>query len=363
MRVGIQTLPLLDNYGGLLQAAGLYREIVELGHEPVLLSKKYYRPRLQRRIASILRAIPGHNVQGLRELEARRAVHYPFLDQCLPNRTGPLYTRDELAAYVHDAGLDAVVVGSDQVWRSSYLSDEDVSCYFLDIPVRKKIAYAASLGNDGLPSADRVDRVRALVDGFDAISVRERSAQSLIMDEMFRGSRKVDVALDPTLLVETGFFESLAAPPAESEQYVLSYILDPHHRGLGVEGKVLEAIGPNLAVRNLGLASGGSALTVAAWLRAFRSASFVVTDSYHGSIFAILFGKPFLAIANEERGVARFSSLFGQLDLLDRLLFADSLPDVTDLVARPTNYESVHRRIDELRTESRSFLRDALLAL
>ena len=97
------------------------------------------------------------------------------------------------------------------------------------------------------------------------------------------------------------------------------------------------------------------------WLANFADADFVVTDSFHGCVFSIIFGKPFIAIGNAERGLGRFQSLLGELGLNDRLI--TGLSDYqtrNDKLLATLNYEPVRARIDKLRQSSLQFLTDSL---
>ena len=92
------------------------------------------------------------------------------------------------------------------------------------------------------------------------------------------------------------------------------------------------------------------------WLRSFRDAEYVVTDSFHACIFSILFRKPFVAIGNPKRGMSRFRSLLGMFGLADRLVLSpeDSFSDAD------IDYDKVYRRLETLRGKSLAFLENNL---
>lgn len=360
LSVGLLTLPLLNNYGGLLQAAALYRLLEDAGHRPVLLAKKYHRPKAPRLAAQVLRRLPGHDVGSVRSTDRERRRHAAFVDATMPRRSPTLYSHGQLQSYVKRSGLDAVVVGSDQVWRSEYLGDEDWPSYFLDLRDVRRVAYAASMGAGSLPGGWREDKARELLGTFDAVSVRERSAIDLLAE----GDRPVpaQLALDPTLVVDDSFYRSLYAEPGVSvdASTVFSYTLDRGSQAEGYERLVESALGWTAGADHISLHAAGERPTVAEWLTSFRDAGFVVTDSFHGTLMSILHRKPFVAIANQERGVDRFASILGLLGLDDRLVGHGEADRVRELADRPIDYDLVGRRLDELRAASKRFLEGGL---
>ena len=102
--------------------------------------------------------------------------------------------------------------------------------------------------------------------------------------------------------------------------------------------------------------------TVQTWLRAFAESRFVVTDSFHGTIFAILNNKPFIAVANASRGSSRFTSLLDTFGLGDRLVSSPAAADVERTLDHEIDWHDVNRRLAVKRDEGIGYLRDALAA-
>lgn len=353
MKIGILTLPLQDNFGGILQASALYRVLQDMGHMPVLLGKKFWRPMSHQLLGSILRNLPGHDLGGVRSNAKARERHAPFINQTIPNQTGPIYSRDALAKEVKRLGLGAVIVGSDQVWRPDYIEDIDTGSFFLDFQGDfRKIAYAASFGKSEWTAPHRLADVRRMLADFDAVSLRESSGATLCQTVLERAN--CVQALDPTLLVDRAFYTEIMAPQTTSAPYLLNYALD----GLPLTQPLLDRVsaGPakGCAVKTLTLDDGND---VPHWVRAFHDASYVVTDSFHGTVFAILFQKPFICIANQERGVDRFTSLLSLFGLENRLVRS---PSDLSAVEAEIDFAAVAPRLAEQRAISASFLDDAL---
>ena len=361
-RVGILTLHLHVNYGGILQAAALYRLLEDEGFEPVLLRKEpENRGWVGRSIRNLLRAIPGQNVGGVRARAKAREVHQPFIRRFLPNTSPPCHNGEELRAAVDQRQLDAVVVGSDQVWRPEYHQDSNHSVYFLDfVPAGvRKLSYAASFGHSDWRYPEMREEASGLLAEFDAVSVREASGVDICRHKL--GRQQCELVLDPTLVVDPVLYEEAAAPPAaKTRPSLVSYVLDQSQRSRAVRRGVEAALPDSFETTSLSVGWERSQVGVGQWLRAFMDADFVITDSYHGTIFSILFGKNFIALGNKDRGLDRFTTLLQSLDLMDRLVLDHDPSTISSLVSQPIDYGRVSERLMALRKTSRRYLRSAL---
>lgn len=361
-KVGILTLHLHVNYGGILQAAALYRLLEDEGFDPLFLRKDPDNISRTGRLArNLLRVLPGQNFGGVRARARLRAKHEPFIRRFLPNITRPSHDGAELRRAVEQHGVDAVVVGSDQVWRSEYHHDSHYQAYFLDFvpPGVRRLSYAASFGHSNWQHPDKTADIAALLDDFDAVSVRERSGADICRDVLGRG--QCEIVLDPTLVVDPLFYQEVAGsfqPPLQPS--LVSYVLD-EGEGTKIASKAVRAALPaSYATIPLSIEEEGQEATIEQWMRAFMSADFVLTDSYHGTIFSILFGKNFITLANVDRGMDRFTTLLSSLGLSDRLVLDPEPSRIASLVRQDIDYAQVNQRLAALRQTSREFLLSAL---
>lgn len=371
-RVGLLTLPLQGNYGAMLQAVALRDAIAALGHAPVFLDRRHFRPLPKRALLALIERLPGQDLRGWRSRHLRSRAHLPFLAARLPGRSPALQDPGALARAA--AGLDALVVGSDQVWRRDYIWDAHALNYFLDFaaPGQRRLAYGASFGHDRWEGSVReAAAIGALLARFAAVSVREESGQALCR-RLF--GRAAELVLDPVLLHGPEHYDAMAGlAPGRWEDAgegrggagpghgLLAYLLDP---GPGPEALVAGlATARGAGVTRITPAERGPILSVPAFLRAFRGSAFVVTDSFHGVVLAILYRRPFVALCNRARGAERFTSLLGQLGLEARLLRDSGAADPAQLAAlahAPVDYPAVTARLGRLRAGSWAFLRRAL---
>ena len=203
-------------------------------------------------------------------------------------------------------GCDIVIVGSDQVWRPKYnYIIEDMYLKFAEGLSIKRIAFAASFGVDNWEYTPKQTReCSKLAKKFDAISVREESGVKLCREHL---GVDATLVLDPTLLLtKEDYLPICEEVPVCSEKYLAVYVLDENAEVAATYEN--EAAARGLTVKKFH-ADSNSTLTVPEWLAMFRDASYVVTDSFHGTVFSIIFGKDFKCIYNKSRGSARFESL------------------------------------------------------
>jgi len=264
---------------------------------------------------------------------------------------------------------DAIVVGSDQIWRPLYIGRtlrarvEDAFLNFTEGWNIKRVAYAASFGTDVWEySEPDTNKVSSLAQNFDAISVREKSGIDLC-NKYLRVSNAMQV-LDPTLLLEKECYLKLIENQEKQSSILFNYILDlTEEKDLLVnriaKEKKLSAVRVGAKIDDWDAPIEERIQPpVERWLSAFRDADFIVTDSFHACVFSIIFGKPFIAIGNVDRGLSRFESLLSMFGLSENLLTsADQYESSRDYAVSGESLEL----LQSLRASSRSFLRNALL--
>lgn len=372
MKIGILTHPLSTNYGGLLQNYALQMVLKQLGHTPITFNYKHELPchvkglsfvkRVARRIKG--ERIPLRAWPTKKETDIISQNISPFIINNIS--TTPCVGFSELRK-LSVIDHDVLIVGSDQVWRADrghverYFFSDFVN---LDIP---KIAYAASMGVEKWSfSRKETDLCRELVKKFCAVSVREENAV-----ELCRQYLGVDATcvLDPTLLLKKENYESLILdnPPMSSCNSMMVYILDRSVVKDGIVKNVANELSlqPNSVMAKYHFYEVGRKglsdcvfPSVEQWIRGFRDAQYVVTDSFHGMVFSVIFNKQFIAIANNRRGRARFSSFLTQFGLIDRLV--DNWNDAKELLHKDIDFEQVNSLMDRKREKSIEFLVNSL---
>lgn len=305
MRIGILTQPLKANYGGILQNWALQHVLIKMGHEPITIDIHTQTP-IFRYILSTMKSfvfwfIPTRRRRFVQRCNKRPALFEDFVQKHIKKTTICYrYTKH----IIKDNHFDALVVGSDQTWRPLYNKNflYDMFLSFAKDFKGKKIAYAASFGTDFWEFNRKQTRICSdLVKSFNNISVREESG--VMLCEKYLGINAIPV-LDPTLLVEKeAYLELCSNIPEKKEKFLAAYILDSSDEINNIINE--EANKRGLSVYQF-YAQDNAKLTVEEWVSVFRDANYIVTDSFHGTVFSIIFEKPFKSIQNVNRGNARF---------------------------------------------------------
>ncbi len=259
---------------------------------------------------------------------------------------------------------DSFVVGSDQVFRLKYNTGHDFY-YYLPFAAfdKKKIACSASFGLSELEgSAGDKLMAKYYLSAFDDISVRETAGVSLCREEL--GCEAVQI-MDPVFWFEQDRWNELIdnAEDKENVDFGLSYVLDSEKETLDIVEVVHKKFGA-VKVVDMGNAQKDKDIRLSPeqWLYNIKNCRYLITDSFHGVCFAIIFNKPFVCVANRERGASRFESLFNQLDLASRLLFNDeNLAERADVFAA-FDYEKINQKLAAEVVRSRNWLNEALKA-
>lgn len=359
-------MPLSTNYGGLLQAYALQNILKHMGHEVWIENRKYPISNIKRFIGKLLSPVRGVYYPTYTQSKLITKHTDDFICKYL-NMTEPIYSKTkEMLQKYH---FDAYIVGSDQVWRPLY------SCYlpnyFLDFLVGskvKRIAYAASFGTSKWEFTHKQTmKCAPLLQTFDAISVREDSGVNLC--KMYFNVDAIHL-LDPTMLMCKNDYIDLVEkeqiPPFKNR--LMTYILDQSEEKKEVIRKVSNILGHDLIIvmpENLFYQVGSKKIDkcifppVTKWLRGFMDAEYVVTDSFHGMVFSIIFNKPFIVIANENRGIDRFTSCLRKFNLENRLVY--SLEDVKEeLIHSSIDYKRVNQIMIVEKNKAMSFLTNSL---
>lgn len=361
-KVGILTLPLKNNYGGIIQLIALYHFLEKEVFQPIWIDKRQWHTPIKNTAIKLLENNPFYRIYDPKEFGRSKEflkIIAPFLDIYLPKRTWPIYSQEQLKQEIFD--LDAVVVGSDQVWRLEYVKD-NYPTYFLDfVPHNtKKIAYAASFGKDYWEGTDEsIKIVKKLLGDFDLVTVREDSGIG-VCKERFEIENLYHV-LDPSFLPDINFYERMIKNQNFNKKTELfNYVLDPTAESDELVKNIAQQ--QNLNVYKIYLRESNFSKNdslIAKWLAHFYYADFVVTDSFHGMVFSIIFKKQFLVIGNKKRGLTRFSSLLKLLNLENKLV--ENPSDIENHMQLKINYAEVDQKLAKLREKSKNLLINSLL--
>lgn len=342
------------NYGAVLQAAALEHIFRQLGHAPAHLDFMA-RPRLSLKgyLGLVLRKM------GLRKtLKVNRVGNdeaFERFRQRFIHRTARIHSAKEFTAAAK--AFDAVVVGSDQVWRPAFA--KDTIAFFLGyVPKRvDRIAYAASFGTavwEQPAEAALTKKVCNELRRFKAVSCRELSGVEICKDVF--GVEATHV-LDPLLLVDEAFFKEVdGSSSIKAGARLVYYKLDPvpdFQEDLRTLGAAMGSEAVNIYLKDSSIREYRE---VSDWLALIRNAEMVVTDSFHCICLALRFGKEVIFCPNEDRGTTRMDSLFKKLSIDAEPLSADLKTPMFKLSRRG----DIAAVLEGERTHSLEFLTNAL---
>ena len=376
MRVAVITLPLHTNYGGLLQAYALRTAVGSLGHDVTVLDLKEKMPAPKgirapfkyagRAFRRLLKGSDGPEVfrekRYARELPVLSANVSPFVRKNINPRMIGSYTE------IKEGEYDAFVVGSDQVWRPRYFDPiEDAYLAFTAGWDVRRIAYAASFGTDELEyEYMQLEACSKLLEKFEGVSVREDSAVRLC-EEWLDCDRALHV-LDPVMLLDAAEYQKIASGAKNrlAKGKVVTYILDRSEEKRHVIDFVRKVSGMDVhdcsvyPYVNDRPVEERAVPALEDWLAAFADAEFVVTDSFHGCVLAILMHKRFIAVGNSRRGMARLKSLLDMFGLDMRLVHGIDPEDDGDYFLSEPDWGTIDGILEEKRMASMAFLKDSL---
>lgn len=278
--------------------------------------------------------------------------------------------------------FDTFILGSDQMWNpwNGWVDDDD----FFDFvyPSKKKIAYSVSLGKDDTSKYNSSwvsDRKKDLTQ-FDFISMREDFSVR-IMEELF--DKKVPRVLDPVYLTNAKDYRELSdTSPLDlkGKKYIAVFFLDINSDKARIAKLISKKMDlPLLVIPNpLTVQDKTKEFfskksfdyiadeTPQSFLKVYDNAEYIITDSFHGSVFATVFEKPFSVFFNEKRGADRFNSIMDlyEFDEKDRRLFESSTDSEilsNNAVNFNIDYSSTRAKIKKEVKESSDWLRKSLL--
>lgn len=343
-KAGIITFLHNSNFGSTLQAYALQKTVSGMGYDCVHLD---YYPDTKEKILNLLRS--GNDLKLIAEGLRKKAVQ--------TGRAGARAKSDAFTAFYRKSmrltpvcrnraelkkeseGMDFLICGSDQIWSPVWLNP----AYFLDFAgaSRKRIAYAASLGVRELPNRRKIRKFRKLLKDFGPVSVREQEGADLIREMT---GTEAAVMPDPVCLLTREEWKAAAELPAMEKPYILCYFIgesgtywtevEKLRAETGMDVVVLPVTEESYRKEQYILADGAGP---EAFLGYVMNAGAVCTDSFHCTLFTLIFGKMPRVFRryredDPESGNSRIDQLYRSLDLTP-----ETVPDperLADALAR-----------------------------
>lgn len=339
MKIGLLTYHHSVNYGAMLQSYATVKALRSLGHEVEFINIRQEETR-------------GTNpVLFYFKLKALKK----FVHKFYPPETREFDSIEELRKA--DFNYDCMIVGSDQVWNPQISKDKCLA-YFLDFGGEdiRRLSYASSFALSKWPTNNNelTAAVAKALNRFSGLSVREKTGQQILKETFHLDSTLV---VDPTMLFED--YDEVTGHVNENGN-VVAYLLNRTPMQMQKAIELSKAFGKRPKLISTIRPTKGFAYvyppSIEGWIRYIGGAGLVITDSFHGLVFSLLYKRNFVVITPENGRNSRLKDLLTSYGLSDRyFLETDDIP-YNKLINTPIDYTCVFKIMNEQRNSSWEFL-------
>lgn len=365
-RMKIYTVTYLNqNYGSVLQAFALQRKFADLGVESVILQQKKtdsIRNSTIYRYLRLLKPKKNYSLYQRIKLERQKSVYSEKgkkLDAFIRDRLCVEWIQKPEDIYPTLSEEDILLAGSDQIW--SMISGEIPDWYALQwksLPKGvRRFSYAASIGLCNLTESQK-ESYRKKIQGFECISLREEQAVAELKPYL---GDTIRCDVDPTLLFDGVFWENVSSERIVERPYIFVYMLRPDTRIIEMARKLAsekkcEVIYTGLMADQFEGVQTVCNAGVEDFLSYIRHAEYILTNSFHGTVFSVLFKKQFLSVKIASTS-SRVENLLTKVGLTDRLIV--NLEEISK-IDLPINYTPVHNALAQERIRSEQYLKQII---
>lgn len=356
------------NHGAMLQAFALAHYLQSLGHEVQVIDySPYYMPG---KAKVNFKWVPNRfDYPGVRTFyqlakyrqkrltQRRHNAQESFYVKYIPVTSDRYNTIEDLRNNPPEA--DIYVAGSDQIWNTSFPNGKDEAFYLNFGSPKRKISYAASFATSELVSGTEAfvsDQLR----NFDAISVREQSGMNLLKSLGFNGQ----LVVDPVFLLNREQWDCFDKDDDIKDEYILTYDFEPKKSAIKTIAKRLAAL---YGCKIYTVSSAPSVLSYAdksyltcgpdMFVRLIKHARCVVSNSFHGTAFSMIYGKDFFVVNRKDGLNIRMQDLLNRYNLNDRLI-DDKVSD--ESLTNSIKFDRVVNQLYDDINDSKSFLQQQI---
>ena len=345
MKCGIITVYNSENSGSFLQAYAMSRAIKNLGHNAAFVRQgfKGHSSTLPIHLKNVLKSLMKRDFLGAKLLKTRRAA---FSEDCKKN----------LCIIDASEKADCLVLGSDVIWDLTvpYFRRNNKFFWGTGFGETKVISYAPSVGFAKEREFEAAGFVRGALSNMSAVSVRDKVSKKLLQPYC---DKEIEIVCDPTYLVDRGEYDAIAKH-TDLDNFIFLYCY----------GKLSEA--DRTAIQSLAKKEGLKTVTFGGanrwcdinlaydpllFLSLYDKAKYIITDTFHGTVFATIYEKRFAVIKNDKPKV---------LDVLEMCKMSDKMTetaeDIPAVLHSDFDYEATRLRIKKERGNGLNYLKNAL---
>lgn len=346
MKISLISIKSQYNYGAALQSYATYQYLKNLNHSVEVVN---YFPKRSKNIKGLI--IDFLTIQRRFKIKSFYRKNMEFTK-----------IRYKSFKQIEDKTpeADIYIVGSDQVWNSQIYGGKLDPAFFLDfVDDKKKISFASSIGRDDV-NADELKEMKHYLNKFNNVSVREESAKVLLEEA---GLREVKTVLDPVFLLEQKDYEKFIKP-VSIKKYLLIYTFEKN----SLIEKIAKDVSKRLGLKIIELGTYMSKYSsfkfinnagVEDFVSLIYHADFIVTSSFHGTAFSILFNKQFIAVAPSVRRT-RLENIANLLGVKERLVTEKTNYSIDELL-KSIDYNNVNELLKNNAEDGRAFLKNSTL--
>jgi hypothetical protein len=353
MKIGVLTFHRAINYGAVLQAFALQQVLKGLGHDACVIDYRQHRvegtdrrpfredDRYKLIVSGHLRSWWNFEKNKARILERRQRFDR-FLEKYL-NITAPCDNQN-----IPD--FDLYVIGSDQVWNSAICDGLD-SVYWgcFSRPNESRIiSYAASTSVKDLQKQEPT-LIQSYLDNFSHVTVREQTTCDYL-NNAFRMKKPAQTVLDPTLLASKDTWNLLSDNKADDEDYVLFFEARSSSRYPNVLRDMAEDLAKKYQCKIKSIEFDND--SPEDFVNKFRYAKAIVTSSFHGTAFSLIFNRPLYAVMYGDEQDARYVNVLKSIGADDMLVKM-----YQNISPRDFDYSEINKRMEGIRKKSLEFLK------
>lgn len=373
MKIGIVTYwNSTDNYGQIMQGLALQRYLRSLGHDPFIIRFHEEIPPTSIR-EKISKLSPLYLWQYIKY---RKAINNALaFNQKHPRRFKEFkknnikYSEKEFWSFndllcADWSKIDAFICGSDQIWSPKYLPNW-LSYMLAFAPMRcRKIAYACSFGKASL-SIEYIHQLKKQLKTFHAIGLRERTGVSICKEA---GIAQAKLVCDPTLLLKANDYLDIVNDISTKKNtafiYLLNWEMDLPIQEINKYLKSQNIKTSYFPTRgNENLWTPFQDLSINNWVREIALSQLVITNSFHGTVFSIIFHRPFITFALQGKDAGmndRLQTLLSAIGLENRIYTKGGKLSIEEIASLPINWQDVDDKLAILRQSGVALLDEGL---
>lgn len=354
-KVGVITFHNYDNYGAILQSYALQKRLKELGTDPEIIDYRCDYISNPFRLVNLKKKGLFNYIYGA----IGHICYIPRRKKCNNFRKKMQYSEPLSRNTIKKIAdkYDIYLAGSDQIWDYKLTNFDQT--YFLNFVSddKMKCSYAASIG-ENLPPQEYQPQYSRMLKKFDKILVRENYGADVV--QKLTGKRPACVC-DPTLLLTADEWAALSTEPRKNKKYILVYQLGINREIVNFARKLQKKTGYRIEYIPfplIGLLRCRCEIAIgpAEWIGLFKNAEYVISDSFHGIVFALLFNRPFFAKVNGHHKNRRVEELLKSVEMSERTI--DTVPD--EELEKQVNFSYVNQQLDKMRRDSLEQLKQML---